>query len=317
MQKQNKKRFSLIKVICICLILVLLSGVGVMAVTTQMSSVKITLTNGYEMTVLTSKTNVQEILKDNNIVLENNETVTPSLEEDITASKKITISDKSKQQVEVAKISESGVETTLDSILGAYSQITEKIVEEEEAIPFETITKDVSEGASSTKNKVLQEGVEGKKKVTYKVKYQNDTEIEKIKISEEIIQEPVNKIIQVNSNTITSRSEGETRGKITGTVAEYQEYAREACKNYGWSDGEFGALVKLWNRESGWNPNTRNSSSGAYGIPQALPASKMKSAGSDYMTNYRTQINWGLSYISSRYGSPSSAWGYFQSNGWY
>ena len=209
MQKQNKKRFSLIKVICICLILVLLSGVGVMAVTTQMSSVKITLTNGYEMTVLTSKTNVQEILKDNNIVLENNETVTPSLEEDITASKKITISDKSKQQVEVAKISESGVETTLDSILGAYSQITEKIVEEEEAIPFETITKDVSEGASSTKNKVLQEGVEGKKKVTYKVKYQNDTEIEKIKISEEIIQEPVNKIIQVNSNTITSRSEGE------------------------------------------------------------------------------------------------------------
>ena len=169
MQKQNKKRFSLIKVICICLILVLLSGVGVMAVTTQMSSVKITLTNGYEMTVLTSKTNVQEILKDNNIVLENNETVTPSLEEDITASKKITISDKSKQQVEVAKISESGVETTLDSILGAYSQITEKIVEEEEAIPFETITKDVSEGASSTKNKVLQEGVEGKKKVTYKI----------------------------------------------------------------------------------------------------------------------------------------------------
>ena len=245
MQKQNKKRFSLIKVICICLILVLLSGVGVMAVTTQMSSVKITLTNGYEMTVLTSKTNVQEILKDNNIVLENNETVTPSLEEDITASKKITISDKSKQQVEVAKISESGVETTLDSILGAYSQITEKIVEEEEAIPFETITKDVSEGASSTKNKVLQEGVEGKKKVTYKVKYQNDTEIEKIKISEEIIQEPVNKIIQVNSNTITSRSEGETRGKITGTVAEYQEYAREACKAYGWSDGEFGSLVNF------------------------------------------------------------------------
>ena len=145
----------------------------------------------------------------------------------------------------------------------------------------------------------------------------NYTEIEKIKISEEIIQEPVNKIIQVNSNTITSRSEGETRGKITGTVAEYQEYAREACKAYGWSDGEFGSLVKLWNRESGWNPNTRNRSSGAYGIPQALPASKMKSAGSDYMTNYRTQINWGLSYISSRYGSPSSAWGYFQSNGWY
>ena len=141
--------------------------------------------------------------------------------------------------------------------------------------------------------------------------------LKKNKISEETIQEPVNKIIQVSSNVITSRSERSTRGRITGTVAEYQEYARERCAVYGWSDNDFSSLVKLWNRESGWNPNTRNSSSGAYGIPQALPASKMASAGSDYMTNYKTQINWGLSYIRSRYGSPSSAWSYFQSNGWY
>ena len=301
----------------ICLILVLLSGAGVMAVTTQVNTVKIQLSNGYEMTVFTTKKSVKEILEDNNIILENNEKATPNIDEEISSDKQIKITDKSNQEIEVAKVSESGIETTLDTILDAYSQVTEKIVEEEETIPFETITKDVSDGASSTKNKVLQEGVEGKKKVTYKIKYQNDTEIEKNKISEEIIQEPVNKIIQVSSNVITSRSEGTTRGKITGTVAEYQEYAREACKNYGWSDGEFGALVKLWNRESGWNPNTRNSSSGAYGIPQALPASKMASAGSDYMTNYKTQIRWGLSYISSRYGSPSSAWSYFQSNGWY
>ena len=316
MQK-NKKKISLIKMIGICLILVLLSGAGVMAVTTQVNTVKIQLSNGYEMTVFTTKKSVKEILEDNNIILENNEKATPNIDEEISSDKQIKITDKSNQEIEVAKVSESGIETTLDTILDAYSQVTEKIVEEDETIPFETITKDVSDGASSTKNKVLQEGVEGKKKVTYKIKYQNDTEIEKNKISEEIIQEPVNKIIQVSSNVITSRSEGTTRGKITGTVAEYQEYAREACKNYGWSDGEFGALVKLWNRESGWNPNTRNSSSGAYGIPQALPASKMASAGSDYMTNYKTQIRWGLSYISSRYGSPSSAWSYFQSNGWY
>ena len=231
-----------------------------MAVTTQVNTVKIQLSNGYEMTVLTSKTNVKEILEDNNIILENNEKATPNVDEEISSDKLIKITDKSNQEIEVAKVSESGVETTLDTILGAYAQITEKIVEEEETIPFETITKDVSAGASSTKNKVLQEGVEGKKKVTYKVKYQNDTEIEKNKISEETIQEPVNKIIQVSSNVITSRSEGTTRGKITGTVSEYQEYARERCSAYGWSDGDFSALVKLWNRESGWNPNTRNSS---------------------------------------------------------
>lgn len=211
MQK-NKKRISLIKMIGICLILVLLSGAGVMAVTTQVNTVKIELSNGYEMTVLTSKTKVQEILEDNNIIVENNEKVTPNVNEEITSNKTIKITDKSKQEVEVAKVSESGIETTLESILDAYSQITEKIVVEEEAIPYETITKDVSDGSENTKNKVLQEGVEGKKKVTYKIKYQNDIEIEKNKISEEILQEPVNKIVQVRTKTVSSRSSTSTRG---------------------------------------------------------------------------------------------------------
>ena len=76
-------------------------------------------------------------------------------------------------------------------------------------------------------------------------------------------------------------------------------------------------LIKLWDRESGWNPNSHNGSSGAHGIPQALPASKMASEGSDYMTNGNTQIRWGLSYIKNRYGSPSNAWGHFCSHNWY
>ena len=182
MQKKNKSKFSLIKVIGICLILILLSGVGVMAVTTKVNTVKIELSNGYEMTVLTSKTNVKEILDDNNIILESNERVTPNIDEEISSNKTIKISDKSKQEIEVAKVSESGIEMTLDSLLEAYTTITEKIVEIEETISYETITKDVSEGSSSTQNKVLQQGVEGKKKVTYKIKYQNDIEIEKNKI---------------------------------------------------------------------------------------------------------------------------------------
>lgn len=216
MQK-NKKKISLIKMIGICLILVLLSGAGVMAVTTQVNTVKIQLSNGYEMTVLTSKTNVKEILEDNNVILENNEKVTPNIDEEISSNKLIKITDKSNQEIEIAKVSESGIETTLDSILEAYSQITEKIVEEEETIPFETITKDVSNGSEATKNKVLQEGVEGKKKVTYKIKYQNDMEIEKNKISEEIIQEPVDKIVQVKSKTVSSRSSSTVRNSNNTT----------------------------------------------------------------------------------------------------
>ena len=89
MQNKNKNKIALIKVICICLILILLSGVGVMAVTTQMNTVRIQLSNGYEMTVLTSKTNVKEILDDNNIILEGNERTTPDLEEDLEDKKEV------------------------------------------------------------------------------------------------------------------------------------------------------------------------------------------------------------------------------------
>ncbi|MEV7685336.1 transglycosylase SLT domain-containing protein [Streptomyces bungoensis] len=81
--------------------------------------------------------------------------------------------------------------------------------------------------------------------------------------------------------------------------------------------GQFHAFSKIVERESGWNPSATNSSSGAYGLVQALPASKMSSAGSDWKTNPATQIKWGLDYMNSRYGSPAKAWSFWQANGWY
>ena len=318
MQKINKNKLTIIKLLISFMILVLLSGFGVMTVATNLNSVKIELSDGYEMTVLTSKTSVKEILADNNIIIKEDERVFPNEEENISSNKSIKISKKSEQEVEVAKVSESGIDATLDSLLQAYSTIIEKIETVDEAIPFETITKDISDGAESTKNQVIQQGKEGLRRVTYKVKYQNDIEIERNKISEEIVEEPVNKIVQVKSNVVSSRSETSSRVAIaSGTVGEYQEYARQRCYDYGWSDADVSALISLWNKESGWQVTNKNRSSGAYGIPQALPASKMASAGSDYLTNYKTQINWGLSYIKSRYGSPSNAWSSFKSKGWY
>jgi hypothetical protein len=103
----------------------------------------------------------------------------------------------------------------------------------------------------------------------------------------------------------------------TGAKGDYQRYALSQFGKYGWADEEIRPLIYLWNRESGWNPRSHNKKSGAHGIPQALPAGKMASEGSDYYTNGNTQIRWGLNYIYNRYGSPSAAWGHFQSHGWY
>lgn len=91
------------------------------------------------------------------------------------------------------------------------------------------------------------------------------------------------------------------------TPAEAQSYARGLLEAYGWSPDQMSSLTTLWNNESGWDYHAENSSSGAYGIPQALPANKMASAGSDWHDNGATQIRWGLGYIKGRYGSPSAA----------
>jgi hypothetical protein len=100
-------------------------------------------------------------------------------------------------------------------------------------------------------------------------------------------------------------------------AGEAQQIARSLLSGYGWSPSEqFGCLVNLWNKESGWNVHAANPS-GAYGIPQALPGSKMSTAGPDWQNNATTQIKWGLGYIKDRYSTPCGAWAHSQSTGWY
>jgi hypothetical protein len=96
-----------------------------------------------------------------------------------------------------------------------------------------------------------------------------------------------------------------------------QQIAQGMLGSYGWSSSQFSCLQPLWNAESGWNVSANNTSSGAYGIPQALPGSKMASAGADWQTDAATQIRWGLGYIRSVYGSPCGAWSHEQAYGWY
>jgi hypothetical protein len=95
-----------------------------------------------------------------------------------------------------------------------------------------------------------------------------------------------------------------------------QDVARSMLADYDWS-GQFSCLDDLWTRESNWSVTATNTSSGAYGIPQALPASKLAEVGADWRTNAGTQIRWGLRYIEGRYGSPCAAWAHSQAHNWY
>ncbi|MFI8822762.1 transglycosylase SLT domain-containing protein [Streptomyces sp. NPDC053431] len=98
----------------------------------------------------------------------------------------------------------------------------------------------------------------------------------------------------------------------TASAATEQEIARQIVP-----PSQFAAFSKIVEHESGWNHTATNSSSGAYGLVQALPGSKMASAGADWKTNPATQIKWGLKYMNERYGSPNAAWAFWQTHGWY
>jgi hypothetical protein len=106
-------------------------------------------------------------------------------------------------------------------------------------------------------------------------------------------------------------------GKAPAPGGPVMAYARKSLTHYGLKLSEFPDLVRLWNQESGWRWNATNPSSGAYGIPQALPANKLASAGGDWKTNPYTQIRWGLQYIRDRYGSIAAAWAHEQHFNWY
>jgi hypothetical protein len=117
--------------------------------------------------------------------------------------------------------------------------------------------------------------------------------------------------------TRASRSGRQVAGREDLGSGDPRAVARAMLSDFGLGAGEFSCLDSLWEKESGWDPHAANPTSSAYGIPQALPGSKMASAGADWADNPATQIRWGLGYIQGRYGSPCAAWSHSQANNWY
>ena len=124
------------------------------------------------------------------------------------------------------------------------------------------------------------------------------------------------------TDTVKARALSNASGKaVTKTEdlssADPKTLARALMPQFGMPSSEFGCLDNIWSQESGWNVHAANPSSSAYGIPQALPGSKMSSAGPNWEDNAETQIRWGLGYIRGRYGSACGAWSFKSGHGWY
>lgn len=212
--------------IIVAIIIVLSLGISAFAGDAKINNVKIKFSNNHEITVITSKTKVSEILDENHIMIASNEKVEPSLDEEISSENLIKISLISAE--EEAKPSQTVEENvSLEDIAQEYENIAEEIITVQEEIPYETITKDVSEGASSTADRILQAGKNGIKETTYKVKYKNGEEIERTELSSKVIKEPVNKIVQVQKK-VTSRSASRNTGS-SGKSGIYKVTAYCSC----------------------------------------------------------------------------------------
>jgi G5 domain len=184
-----------------------------------------------------------------------------------------------------------------------------KTVTSQSAIANGTVEQPDASAKVGTR-RVVQAGAPGVEVVSYTVTTVNGVEVDRIPRISVLVASPTDEIIAVGALTIppaTDVQKGSNR-------ALGQQMAADL---HGWTGDEWSCLDTLWAHESGWSQTSGNLSSGAYGIPQALPGSKMAAYGADWQTNPATQITWGFAYISGRYGTPCGAWGHFTSHNWY
>ena len=179
-----------------------------------------------------------------------------------------------------------------------------------EVVPFEV--REVEDPTLVKGNKVVRsKGKAGARTTTYALDVVGGVVVGRTALTSVVTTAPVDQVVHVGTAELPDPS---TVAVEPGTA---QAMGKEMAAARGWGDDQFACLLSLWNKESGWRWNAENKSSGAYGIPQSLPGSKMASAGADWQTNPATQISWGLGYIAGRYGDPCGAWAHSQARGWY
>ncbi|MDN4477573.1 G5 domain-containing protein [Demequina lignilytica] len=184
---------------------------------------------------------------------------------------------------------------------------------EESTVEPKTVKSEDPNLAKGTE-KVVTEGVAGQTITTYDVTTVGGVEVSRVQSMTVTVSEAQDEVIAVGTKEAPSVPRSTAAANPTGNRALGQQMAADM---YGWTGDQWYCLEALFTKESGWNQYADNPYSSAYGIPQALPGSKMSTAGADWATNPATQIRWGLGYIAGRYGTPCGAWNHSQTKGWY
>lgn len=214
MKENEQASLSIKKIALITIILIFMLGVGVRATTDSLNTVEIILSDNYKIEVITTKKVVSEILEENHIIVLPTEVVVPGLDAEISEKNaSITIASIN-NATEVVPLADEGESVSMEQLLSNYTPVIEKIVTESEEIPFETVDKKgkvINTENSGKKYTTTRAGKVGERRKTYKIKYQNDQEIERTQISDEIVKEPSNEIVTetikyVNATTLNGKT---------------------------------------------------------------------------------------------------------------
>lgn len=217
-----------------------------------------------------------------------------------------------KTEEAAAATGQAADEAAAPQVAVVVERVETKNVTTKKAVAHDTTTKKSGKRYADLDAKVATEGSDGVRTVVQKVTTVDGKVLKKKKVSDEVTKKPVTEVLVKGTK---ERPEPEpATASFSGST---RQIGQQMAAARGWTSSEWSCLESLWTKESGWNASASNPSSGAYGIPQALPGSKMASAGSDWQSNPATQIEWGLGYIEGRYGTPCGAWGHSQSVGWY
>jgi uncharacterized protein YabE (DUF348 family) len=218
--------------------------------------------------------------------------------------------------------------TAVDGLVVLVTRAARGTVTVVEDLPFtESVVEDPT--LAQGERRVQTVGRAGQRQVTYSSDTVGGAEVARSVLTETVLAAPVDQVVLLGTKSpepepapaeaATEPGSGSPAPapRVDVTPGSAQAIARDMLAERGWGEDQFGCLVQLWNHESGWRVDAANRSSGAYGIPQALPGSKMASVADDWRTNPATQITWGLGYVAGRYGTPCGAWSSFQAKGWY